>query len=139
MLRAARLGDGWMPYFYSPERYRDSVAKITMFAGEIDRDLSGFQWAYFPYITIYPSVEEAATTAAEFLGGRYLHTGDFINIVHDYCLLGPVERCIDRLQEYVDAGARHVIFSICCRSEDRVRHIEAIAEQIIPHFRRTEK
>ena len=27
MLRAARYGDGWMPYFYDPERYRDSVAK----------------------------------------------------------------------------------------------------------------
>ena len=136
MLRAARLGDGWMPYFYSPERYRDSVAKIRGFAGEINRDLSVFQWAYFPYITIYPTVEQAVTVAAEFLGGRYLHSGDFINIVQNYCLLGPVDRCIDRLQEYIDAGARHIIFSIFCPEEDRPRHIETIAREIIPHFRR---
>ncbi|MEK7806465.1 MAG: LLM class flavin-dependent oxidoreductase, partial [Chloroflexota bacterium] len=29
MLRAAKYGDGWMPYFYDPERYQDSVAKIS--------------------------------------------------------------------------------------------------------------
>ena len=57
MLRAARYGDGWMPYFYDPDRYRDSVAKITGFAAEQGRDLSRFQWAYFPYISIYDTVE----------------------------------------------------------------------------------
>ncbi len=134
MLRAARLGDGWMPYFYSPERYRDSVEKITGFAAQSGRDLSKFQWAYFPYISIYPTVDEAATVAAEFLGGRYLHTGDFMEIVHSYCLLGPVEKCVQRLQEYIDAGARHIIFSICCPREDRARHIEAIAKELIPQF-----
>ena len=134
MLRAARLGDGWMPYFYSPERYRDSVDKINGFAAQDGRDLSEFQWAYFPYISIYPTVEEAAKVAAESLGGQYLHTGDFIDIVHSYCLLGPVEACIQRLQEYIDAGARHIIFSVCCPKEDRARHIETIAKELIPHF-----
>ena len=67
------------------------------------------------------AVEEAATIAAEFLGGRYLHTGDFMDIVHSYCLLGPVEKCVQRLREYIDAGARHIIFSICCPREDRSR------------------
>ena len=28
MRRAARLGDGWMPYLYSARRYRESVARI---------------------------------------------------------------------------------------------------------------
>ncbi|MCH8225285.1 MAG: LLM class flavin-dependent oxidoreductase, partial [Chloroflexi bacterium] len=134
MLRAARLGDGWMPYFYSPERYRDSVDKINGFAAQDGRDLSEFQWAYFPYISIYPTVEEAAKVAAESLGGQYLHSGDFMDIVHSYCLLGPVDACIQRLQEYIDAGARHIIFSVCCPKEDRARHIETIAKELIPHF-----
>ncbi|HLF04817.1 MAG TPA: LLM class flavin-dependent oxidoreductase [Dehalococcoidia bacterium] len=135
MLRAVRYGDGWLPYFYSPERYRDSVAKITQMAVTEGRDLAGFQWGHFPYISIYPTVEEAAGVAAEALGGRYLYGGDFINIVRQYCLLGPVEQCISRLQEYVDAGARHIVFSIACPREDRARHVETIAKEIIPHFR----
>lgn len=134
MLRAVRFGDGWMPYFYSPERYQVSVAKINQLAQERGRDLSSFQWAHFSYISIYPTEEEAATVAARELGGRYLYGGDFINVVRNYCLLGPVDRCIARLREYIDAGARHIIFSIVCPPKDRARHIETIAKEIIPYF-----
>ena len=135
MRRAVRYGDGWLPYFYSPDRYRDSVAKITRFAADEGRGLEDFQWAFFPYIAIYPTVAEAAEAAAEALGGRYLYSGDFINVVTNYCLLGTPEQCVERLQEYIDAGARHIIFSVACPREDRARHIETIAGEIIPHFR----
>ncbi len=134
MRRAARYGDGWLPYFYSPERYRDSVAQITRLAREAERDLAGFQWAFFPYIAIYPTEQEAAVAAATALGGRYLYGGDFLNIVRNYCLLGTPERCIQRLQQYIDAGARHIVFSVACPREDRVRHIETIAGEIMPYF-----
>ena len=132
MRRAVRLGDGWLPYFYSPERYLDSVEKINGFAAAEGRSLTGFQWGLFPYISIYPTEEEAANVAAEALGGRYLYGGDFINIVRNYCLLGTAERCAQRLQEYIDAGARHIVFSIACPRADRERHIDAIANQVIP-------
>lgn len=135
MVRAAKYGEGWMPYFYDPDRYRSSVAKINQVAGESGRDLGDFDWAFFPYITMYPTVEEAAVVAAETLGGQYIYGGEFLNIVKRYCLLGPVEACIQRLQEYVDAGARHIIFSISCYPEDRQRHLDTIAQEIVPHFR----
>lgn len=134
MKRAARYGDGWLPYFYNPERYRESVFKITQLAAEEGRELTGFQWAFFPYICIYPSEAEAATVAAEALGGRYLYGGDFLSIVRNYCLLGPVEQCIARLQEYVEAGARYIIFSVTGPKEDRARQLEVIAREIIPYF-----
>ncbi len=135
MLRAAKFGGGWMPYFYDPDRYRSSVATITGFATEQNRDLTDFQWAYFPYVSIYDTVKQAAEVAAEALGGRYLYGGGFRDIVEKYCLLGPVESCIARIQEYIDAGARHIVFSVACPREDRTRHLETIAKEIIPHFR----
>ena len=134
MRRAVKHGNGWLPYFYDPPRYRDSVAKIQQFASEAGRDLSQFQWAFMPYISIYPTVEEAARVAADELGGRYLYGSEFSEIVSRYCLLGPVENCVSRLKEYIDAGARHIIFSVSCPMEDRVRHIETIAKEIIPQF-----
>ena len=130
MRRAVKYGDGWMPYFY-----RASVSKITESAQDIGKDLLGFQWAYFPYISIYPTLEEAADVAARRLGGQYLYGGDFINIVRNYCILGPVEQCVSRIQEYVDAGARCFIFSIACREGDEDRHLETIANEIIPKCR----
>ena len=138
MARAAKFGDGWMPYFYDAPRYRDSVGKIKGFAAEAGRDISGFQWAHFPYIAIYPTEQQAAEVAAEQLGGRYLYGGEFLDIVRKYCLLGTVENCIEQLQEYIDAGARHIIFSISCPREDRERHLETIAKELIPHFRNTQ-
>ena len=135
MARAAKFGDGWMPYFYDAPRYRDSVQKIKGFAAAAGRDISGFQWAHFPYIAIYPTEQQAAEVAAEQLGGRYLYGGEFLDIVRKYCLLGTVENCIKQLQEYIDAGARHIIFSISCPWEDRERHLETIAKELIPHFR----
>lgn len=131
MRRAALYGDGWYPYFYSPEQYRESVEKITGFAREIDRDISRFQWAYYPFISIYPTVEEAAVIAAKALG-RYSSQGDFLEVVKRYCIIGPVEACVSRLKEYVDAGARHIVFSVSCPVEDRKRHIETIVQEIIP-------
>lgn len=135
MRRAARLGDGWLPYFFDPGQYRDSVSKINSFAADEGRDIGDFQWGFFPYICIYPTEAEAAEVAARELGSAYVYGGEFINIVRRYCILGPPERCIERIQEYVDAGARHIVFSVTCPKEDRVRHLETIAKRIIPHFR----
>ena len=134
MRRAALLGEGWVPYFFDPDRYRDSVAKVKGFAAQEGRDLTGFDWAFFPYISIYPTEQEAAEVAARQLGSTYQYGGEFINIVRRYCLLGTPSQCIDRLQEYIDAGARHIIFSVTCPKEDRQRHLEIIAKEIIPHF-----
>ena len=134
MQRAARFGEGWVPYFFDPPRYRDSVEKIGAFADEHGRSLNGFQWGFFPYISMYETEQEAAEIAARQLGGQYLYGGDFINIVRRYCLLGAPEQCAERLQEYIDAGARHIVFSITCPPEDRERHIEDIAAKLIPMF-----
>ena len=134
MKRAARFGEGWVPYFFDPPRYRDSVEKISAFADETGRSLDGFQWGFFPYISLYDTEQEAAEVAARQLGGQYLYGGDFINIVRRYCLLGTPEQCAERMQEYIDAGARHIVFSITCRPEDRERHLEDIAAKLIPLF-----
>ena len=136
MLRAVRHGDGWFPYFYSPERYRDSVGKIIEYARVEGRDLSNFQWACYLHTTIYPTQEEAIEVAAEEMGGRYQHGRDFAEIVRDYAAAGTVTHCIDRIQEYIDAGARYIMFSISCRQEDRARHLETIAKEITPHFQK---
>ncbi len=136
MLRAVRHGDGWFPYFYSPERYQDSVEKITKYAQDEGRDLSNFQWACYLHLTIYPTIDEAVDIAAEELGGRYQHGRDFAGIVRDYCVPGTVEQCIARTQEYIDAGARYIMYSISCPRQDRARHIETIAKEIIPHFQK---
>jgi alkanesulfonate monooxygenase SsuD/methylene tetrahydromethanopterin reductase-like flavin-dependent oxidoreductase (luciferase family) len=130
MRRAVRYGDGWLPYFYSPERYRDSVERITAIAKETNRDLSGFQWAHYAFISIYDSREEAAR-----LGGRYSSRADMASIIGQYAILGTVADCIRRMEEYIEAGARYFTFTWSCKPEDVDRHIETVTREIIPYFR----
>ena len=135
MRRAALLGDGWYPYFYSPELYRDSVSKIGEIASDAGRDVSGFDWAFYSFISIYQDEEDAARAAAAALGGRYSSQGSFMNVVRRYCVFGSVDACVERLMQYVDAGARDIVFSVSCPPEDRQRHVEELVGEVIPRLR----
>ena len=44
---------------------------------------------------------------------RQRYTGDFTeHVVDRYCVAGTPEECAARVREYVDVGARHVVFNI---------------------------
>ena len=135
MRRAVQHGDGWLPYLYSPDRYKSSVSQISSIASQSGRDLADFTWANFQFISINDSREQAAEVAAIALGGQYLYQGNFLDIVGAYCVLGTPADCIQRIQEYVDAGARHFVFNWACPPEDVPTHIETFAKEIMPHFK----
>ena len=54
MRRAALLGDGWMPYLYSPRRYAASVATVKAAAAEAQRDLADFEYYAFVFTNVTP-------------------------------------------------------------------------------------
>jgi alkanesulfonate monooxygenase SsuD/methylene tetrahydromethanopterin reductase-like flavin-dependent oxidoreductase (luciferase family) len=115
MRRAANLGDGWMPYLYSPRRYRESVEQIRAVAGGNGRDLSGFGWMLFSFISIRDDGDEARREAAAFMGGTYRQ--DFDAMVRSVCIAGTPDEVTARIAEFVTAGVRHFIFSPCARDQ----------------------
>ena len=68
MVRAARFGDGWLPYFYSPERYQESLEKITAIASQDGRDMSRFPMGIL-------SVHIDLSFGCRSCGHRRRHTG----------------------------------------------------------------
>ena len=133
MRRAALYGDGWIPYLYTPERYKDSLEMIRRFGEENGRDFSRFQPALMVYIAIYDTTEEAQRIAAINHGAA--RAQGFEGLAERYDILGPPKVCIERIQQYIEAGARHFIFNWACHPQDIPRHLETIAGEIIPHFR----
>jgi len=111
MLRAARHGDGWMPYLYSAERYATSVRTINSIADESGRDLDGFRWMAYVMVAVDDRPATARRIAAEFLGGTYHQ--DFTAFVDRVALTGNLDHVTEGINAFVLGGARHVVLLPC--------------------------
>jgi probable F420-dependent oxidoreductase len=108
MRRAARLGDGWMPYLYSPRRYAASVETIRELAAEAGRELDGFTWYAFVFVNVDDDGDRARALAARTLAGNY--DQDFTPLVESVAAAVTPQEVTAKLQAFVDAGARHFVF-----------------------------
>ena len=117
MRRAAGLGDGWMPYLYSAERYARSVAEVRELARSQRRSLDTFLWMAYVMISVDTSPESARDRAARFLGGTY--SQDFTEIVDRVAVAGTLESVVDGLVAFVRAGARHLVLLPCREPSQR--------------------
>ncbi len=128
--RAARLGDGWMPYLYSAERYATSVSAIREDARAYGRDLSTFEWFAFLFICVDDDGERARSTMAASLGGLYAQ--DFDAMVRRVAVAGTPDEVHEQLCAFVDAGARHLLFTPAMGAVDQE---ERIISAVMPRLR----
>jgi len=129
MRRAALLGDGWMPYLYSPSRYAASVAQIHAMAASAGRSLDDFGWYAYVFINCGPDGDLARKQMASWLGGSYRQ--DFEEMLSHVAVFGTPESVRARLQEFVDSGARHFI-AVAAGHPDPVKMYGELAEIVIP-------
>ncbi|ONH30777.1 LLM class flavin-dependent oxidoreductase [Pseudofrankia asymbiotica] len=131
MRRAARLGDGWMPYLMSPNAYARSVETINAEAAATGRDLDGFEWMMYVYCSVRRDGDQARADVASFLGGAY---GDKPSAMLDRIApAGTPEQVAARLQEYVDVGVRHIIISPATH-ENTLEVVQLAAEEVLPRL-----
>jgi probable F420-dependent oxidoreductase len=131
MRRAARLGDGWMPYLVSPNAYARSVRTIEEEARAAGRDLAGFEWMLYAYCSVRGDGDRARNDVAAFLGGAY---GDKPGAMLDRIApSGTPEEVAARLQEYVDAGVRHLVISPAAH-DDTLDVITLAAQEVLPRL-----
>ncbi|MGQ9572624.1 MAG: LLM class flavin-dependent oxidoreductase [Dehalococcoidia bacterium] len=133
MKRAARLGDGYVPYLFSPERYRDSLAQVAALAEQGGRDPASIEPALYQFICMADTYDEARQRANRDLSVRY--NQPFDRIVDRYCVLGPPDQCAERLLQYVEAGVRHFILVPIALPAELPAHLEAYAGQVVPKVR----
>lgn len=119
MRRAAALGDGWLPFLYSPERYASSVTMIKEHAASIGRDLTGFRWLCWVYVAMDDDPEVAHQKGAEVIGGAQVGDGArFRTLLDRVAAAGTPEQVRAKLQQYVEAGAEHLILVPCERDHE---------------------
>ena len=110
--RAATLGDGWIPLWVSPERFSAGCEQLPQHVARA--------------VAIPAHVGEKRHLY-EHLRQRY--SGDFSeHVVDRYCIAGSPEECAARLREYLDAGARHIVFNVCEPEDvERLREVASAA------------
>lgn len=134
MRRAARLGEGWLPYMYSPAKYRESITTIREAAANAGRDLADFAWGYDVYVMMAATQEEAMRAAIASFG--YRSSRDPASIIRDYWLVGTPAQVVKGVEEIIAAGAREIFFTTRYVGQDPdLETARLLAAEVLPHFR----
>lgn len=133
--RAGRLGDGYMPYLFSVDRYARGADVVRAAAADEGRDLDeGFSWSLYLFVALAGTVEEARRVAAEQLQLRYQQP--FEHLVDKYCALGRPEDAAAKIAEFTKAGVEEVILvPLVPLGESYLGELERYATDLIPAVR----
>ena len=134
MRRAALLGDGWMPYLYSPRRYAASALTIRQVAATTGRKLDDFEWFAWVFVNVNPDGDRARAETAATLGANY--DQDFRPMVDGVASAGTVAEVIEKLNRFVDAGARHFVFMPAVAGGEAEPVVHRLLDEVMPAVRR---
>jgi probable F420-dependent oxidoreductase len=124
--RAARLGDGYMPYMYTAKRCRESFDEVIAAASDLDVSLrEDFTWSAFVYVSMHDDAERARELGIRDLSWRY--GKDFAPWIDKYCVYGTPDMCVEKLREFVDQGVDHLALGMI--------HEESMATETTPSLK----
>jgi probable F420-dependent oxidoreductase len=107
--RAGRLGDGYISHLCSAEQYATNLQRIRKEAETAGRREAPFETLAFLFTVLHDDYEAALDLAANML--QTLYNRPMRDAAKKYCLLGRPEDCLEQMQAFARAGARHFVFS----------------------------
>jgi probable F420-dependent oxidoreductase len=130
--RAARFGTGWLPYMYTPDMLAESNQQIAKYRAD-----EANESPVDPGLFIFFCCHEDNATAVEYANQRLSkqYNQDFSQMIDKYAIAGDPDRCVARLREYVDAGARTVILSAASPMSYVEEAESFMAQEVLPRFR----
>jgi alkanesulfonate monooxygenase len=129
--RAALAGDGWLTYFYRPESFAKSWAKIREFAREGGKDPDTLLNANQLPICVGKSRAAVESDMMEWLGKEWDYAS-WSESTKDSAVIGTVDECVAQLREHLAVGTQKIIF-VPYKYEPA--QIETIAREIIPRLK----
>ena len=129
--RAAVAGDGWLTYFYRPESFAKSWAKIRSFAREAGKDPDKLLNASQLPIRVGKSRATVESEMMEWLSKEWDYAS-WSESTKDSAILGTVDECVEQLKAHLAVGTQKLIF-VPYRYE--MEQVETIAREIIPRLR----
>ena len=131
VLKRAALNDGWLTYFYTPEGFAKSWAKVRGFAVEAGRDPDALLNANQLPIYIGASREAVEAPMMEWLGQEWDYAA-WSDSTKEAAIIGTVDECVAQLRAQRGVGVQQLIF---IPYRYRMDQVEIIAREIIPRLR----
>ncbi|HEY1974126.1 MAG TPA: LLM class flavin-dependent oxidoreductase [Pseudonocardia sp.] len=131
--RAARIGDGWLPYMFSPEMISASLDRLKELCSEYGRDQSSIRSGAVVFVSCHRDPAIARERALERLNGQY--NQDFSPILDRYVAHGDPERVRSRVREFLDAGVESLFIGPACPEEHTAEMEHLLAEELLPALR----
>lgn len=125
--RAARYGDAWMPYMYSPEMVAESTDWIRERAGRPVR--SGL----LIFFCVHRDGPTARAMAVERLTRQYQQ--DFGRLVDRYALAGTPEQVVSQARRFVDAGVTALMVASACPADYLEDNLSLFTAEVLPALR----
>lgn len=126
MRRAARLGDGWFPYMYTPEKYATSLDTI---AGQRTSDVP-VRRGLFIWGCVHEDRSVAKRYAIDALSKTYAQ--DFTALVDRYAFVGTPDDVLARLGEFADAGVDTMMCSFACPRQEVDATRDLFTAEVLP-------
>ena len=130
--RTAKYGTGWLPYMYTPEMLENSNEQISKYRHDEGNEVP-VDPGLFIFFCCHEDNEKAIEYANERLSKQY--NQDFTKMIDKYAIAGDPDRCVARLKEYVEAGARTIILSAASPMHYIEEAERFMAREVLPRFK----
>lgn len=140
MRRAARRGDGFMPYLVSAESYGSRVRFIRAAAAEVGRKLPvDFAWAVRVEMRLDDDDAAAIERVAEALSWRFGKPFSLAS-AERYSVAGTPESVIAKMTAYINAGLDvFALQPVASTPDEMITLLERFAVEVLSDFRGSSK
>ena len=138
-IRAAKVGDGWIPGWLTPREMGERVKIIDGLLAQTNRDPSKFTIAVEKYLCLNKDSSVALGKALRTISqsrDTYERTIDQIDFAKDVHVFGNASEVQSRVQKFVDSGVTHFEFKFIYSSIDELYDMmEYFASQVMYKFK----
>jgi probable F420-dependent oxidoreductase len=123
--RAARLGDGYLPYFMTPAQYRASTQRLDALCADLGRDPAAIERGLVVYVNLDDDRARGVRNAAAELTRVYGRP--FHDLAARYGVIGSAHGCAETIAQYRAAGVTHLVLNWACPREQILEQMERLA------------
>ncbi len=128
--RVARRGNGWLTYFYTPESFKTSWARILEYASEEGRDPSTLTATNQLAIYVGESRDAVEEPMRHWLSTEW-DTVSWSESTIEHAIRGTVDECVEQLRPHFESGVHRIVLLPYRYQPEQV---ELIASQVLPRL-----